>query len=231
MKKYNENLHTIETMVELALMKPNKIDYSLYLITDSALSKGRTTIEIVKAAVQGGATIVQLREKSCSTRIFIEEALTVKAFLKGLHIPLIINDRVDVAMAVQADGVHLGQDDMPIKTARKILKDTMLIGISTHSTKEAVEAEKKGADYIGVGPVFSTSTKRDTSPVIGPKGVFKIKKSVTIPIIGIGGIGEDNASEVISNGADGIAVISAIVAAKDPEDAAVRLKSIITELK
>ncbi|MBW1820143.1 MAG: thiamine phosphate synthase, partial [Deltaproteobacteria bacterium] len=143
-------------------MKLKSIDYSLYLVTDRDLSRGKATLEIVKAAICGGVTCVQLREKNCSTRKFIEEALSVKEFLKTSNIPLIINDindRVDVAQAVQADGVHLGQTDMPLTMAKDILKGSMIIGISVESLEDAIQAEKDGADYIGISPIFATPTK------------------------------------------------------------------------
>lgn len=201
--------------------------FSLYLVTDRELSKERPLIEIIKAAVKGGVTSVQLREKSCSTRTFIEQGLAIRDYCKQKNIPLIINDRIDVAMAIEADGVHLGQDDMPIERARKIVGGTMLIGLSTHSVEEAVLAEKCGADYIGAGPVYSTVTKQDTSPIIGTKGVFEIRKAVGIPIVGIGGIHENNASEVIKSGADGVAVVSAIIASDNPCRAASDLTTAI----
>nr|HID60070.1 thiamine phosphate synthase [Desulfobacterales bacterium] len=203
------------------------VDYSLYLVTDRGLSRGRTTLEIVQRAVRGGVTCVQLREKMCPTREFIEEALAIKGFLKSHNIPLIINDRVDVALAVQADGVHLGQNDMPLEMAKAILKDSMIIGISAESVEDAVEAEKGGADYIGVSPVFSTPTKTDTPPPLGLQGVREIRNRVRIPIVGIGGLNRENSGSVIKHGADGIAVVSAIVAADDPEVAARELREVI----
>ena len=203
------------------------MDYSLYLVTDRGLSKGRSTLEIVQAAVRGGVTCVQLREKNCSTREFIGQALSVKDFLKQHNIPLIINDRVDVAQAVQADGVHLGQSDMPCKTARAILKDSMIIGISAETLEHAAEAEKDGADYVGAGPLFFTATKTDLAPILGLEGLREIRKTVKIPVVGIGGININNAEDFIRNGADGIAVVSAIVSADDPEKSASDLRKIM----
>lgn len=208
-------------------MVGSQTDYSLYLVTDRALSKGRTTFEIVQAAVKGGVTCVQLREKQCDTKEFIEEALLIRDFLQSKKIPLIINDRLDVAQAVGADGVHLGQSDMPFSMAKKIVRDSMLIGISAESLADAIQAEKEGADYIGVSPVYQTPTKTDTAPPLGLEGVQKIRESVRIPLVGIGGLNPSNAREVIQNGADGIAVVSAIVSADDPETAARSLKDII----
>jgi len=210
-------------------MKFENIDYSLYLVTDRGLARGRSNLEIVSAAVHGGATIVQLREKDCSTRDFIEQALTIKEFLKGRGVPLIINDRLDVAQAVKADGVHLGQTDMPLGVAKKILGDSMIIGISAESLQDAIEAEKGGADYLGVSPIYATPTKTDTAPPLGLEGLREIRKAVRIPLVGIGGLNRDNAAEVIRSGADGVAVVSAIVDADDPQTAADDLKQIIIE--
>lgn len=204
-----------------------KINYSLYLVTDRPLSRGRPTTEIVKAAIAGGVTCVQLREKNCATREFIDEAHAIKALLGDKNIPLIINDRLDVALAVDADGVHLGQDDMHISDARKIAGNSLIIGISAESIDDAVQAEKAGADYIGVSPVFATLTKTDTAAPLGLEGVQEIRKRIDIPIVGIGGINHSNAASVISAGADGIAVVSAIVSADDPAASTNDLKSII----
>ena len=204
-------------------------DYSLYLVTDRSLSKGRSTLQIVTAAVAGGATCVQLREKQCGTREFINEALALKPLLNAHNIPLIINDRLDVALAVEADGVHLGQTDMPIAMARKIAGSSLLIGISAESLEDALEAQREGADYIGISPVFATPTKIDTAPPLGLTGVSKIRAQVDIPMVGIGGINQDNAASVIAAGADGVAVVSAIVSAADPGTAAKSLKASIEQ--
>ena len=212
-------------------MKLQDIDYSLYLVTDRGLARGRSTLEVVSAAVKGGATVVQLREKDCSTRKFIEEALNIRGFLMTHNVPMIINDRLDVAQAVKADGVHLGQTDMALEMARSILGDTMIIGISAESLQDAIEAEKGGADYLGVSPIYTTPTKTDTAPPLGLKGLRAIRKAVKLPLVAIGGLNRDNAAEVIRSGADGVAVVSAIVAAVDPETAAGELKKIIAEAR
>jgi thiamine-phosphate pyrophosphorylase len=212
-------------------MQPQNIDYSLYLVTDRGLARGRSTLDIVQAAVTGGVTCVQLREKDCSTLEFIEQALAIKAILNARKVPLIINDRLDVALAVAADGVHLGQNDMPLETAKKIAGPSMLIGISAESVQDAVDAEKGGADYLGVSPIYATPTKTDTAPPLGLEGLREIRKRVKIPLVGIGGLNESNAAEVIRNGADGVAVVSAIVAADDPGTAAKTLKQIIAEAR
>ncbi|MGD9241321.1 MAG: thiamine phosphate synthase [Desulfobacterales bacterium] len=212
-------------------MKTGNIDYSLYLVTDRGLARGRTTLEIVSAAVDGGTSVVQLREKDCSTRDFIEQALAIKEFLKDRAVPLIINDRVDVAQAVKADGVHLGQTDMPLETAKRILGDSMIIGISAESLQDAIDAEKGGADYLGVSPIYATPTKTDTAAPLGLKGLGEIRKAVKLPLVGIGGLTRENSGDVIRNGADGVAVVSAIVAADDPEAAAKALRHVIEEAK
>lgn len=212
-------------------MKLPNIEYSLYLVTDRGLARGRPTLEIVTAAVNGGVTVVQLREKDCSTLEYIQQALSIKAFLKTHHIPLIINDRVDVAQAIQADGVHLGQTDMPLEMAKGILGDTMVIGISAESIEDAITAEKGGADYLGVSPIYTTPTKTDTAPALGLEGLREIRRAVRLPLVGIGGLNRDNAAEVIRNGADGVAVVSAIVAADNPEVAARELKQVIREVR
>ena len=205
------------------------IDYSLYLVTDRSLSKGRSTREIVEAAVAGGVTCVQLREKTCGTREFLNEALALRPLLKSCNIPLIINDRLDIALAAEAEGVHLGQSDMPIAMARKIGGDRLIIGISAESVDDALRAEQEGADYIGISPVFSTPTKPDTAPPLGLEGVRQIRALVNIPLVGIGGINMDNGEAVIKAGADGIAVVSAIVSAADPCEASKQLKTLIDQ--
>ncbi|MDJ0819480.1 MAG: thiamine phosphate synthase [Desulfobacterales bacterium] len=209
----------------------HNINFSLYLVTDRGLARGRSTVEIVKRALQGGVTCVQLREKSCSTLEFIEQALALKDVLKSSGVPLIINDRVDVALAVEADGVHLGQTDMPLAMAKKILGDAMIIGISAESLEDAVEAEKNGADYLGVSPIYATPTKTDTAAPLGLEGLRTIRNSVRLPLVGIGGLNRDNSAEAIRHGADGIAVVSAIVAADDPATAAGDLMQVIHEAR
>jgi len=208
-------------------MRPVSIDYTLYLVTDRDLSRGRSTLDIVEAAVRGGVSCVQLREKTVSAREFIQEARSIQAFLKACRIPLIINDRLDVALAVGADGVHLGQKDMPLAMARAIVKDTLVIGISVESTADAVTAERDGADYLGVSPIFDTPTKTDTAPALGVKGLQRIRQAVSLPLVAIGGLNHHNAAAVIQNGADGVAVVSAIAAADDPRQAAADLRKTI----
>lgn len=200
------------------------LDYSLYLVTDRRLSLGRSTVEVVAAAVSGGVTCVQLREKHCSTREFLEEARRVRELLVGTGVPLIINDRLDVALAVAADGVHLGQNDMHLSDARRLVGERLVIGISAESVADAIRAEAEGADYIGVSPVFTTPTKMDTAPPLGLEGLREIRRAVSLPLVAIGSIRHDNAAEVLRAGADGLAVVSAIVSAPCPRTAAAALR-------
>jgi thiamine-phosphate pyrophosphorylase len=208
-------------------MKRKGIDYSLYLVTDRELAGERSTHDIVKAAIKGGVTCVQLREKSSTTLEFIEQALSIRELLRKNNIPLIINDRLDVAQAVHADGVHLGTADMPLEMARSIVGNSMIIGASAESIADAIKAEKDGADYIAVSPIYETPTKVYTFSPLGLKGLREIRGAVKTPLVGIGGLNKGNSGEIIRNGADGIAVVSAIVAAEDPESAARELKEII----
>ena len=200
------------------------VDYSLYLVTDRTLSLGRSTVEVVRAAIRGGVSCVQLREKGCSTREFMDEARLLKALLAGTGVPLFINDRLDVALAVGADGVHLGQNDLPIADARRLVGNRMIIGISAESVADAIRAEAEGADYIGASPVFTTPTKTDTAPPLGLDGLRAIRRAVQLPLVAIGGINADNAAQVLRAGADGLAVVSAIVSAPCPRTAAAGLR-------
>jgi thiamine-phosphate pyrophosphorylase len=207
------------------------MDYSVYLVTDRKLARGRSTYQIVEAAIRGGVSCVQLREKTCSTREFVEEAQRIRELLAQKAIPLIINDRVDVALAVEADGVHLGQKDLSCRMAREIVPESMVIGISAESVTDAIAAERDGADYIGVSPVYATPTKTDTKPPLGLTGLREIRAAVDIPLVGIGGLNANNAKEVIQSGADGVAVVSAIVSAEDPLSATRRLCEIVRRAK
>lgn len=201
-----------------------QVDYSVYVVTDRSLSRGRSTPDVVREAVEGGATCVQLREKQAGTREFLEEARALRPWLRGRNIPLFINDRVDIALAVEADGVHLGQQDMPIADARRLGPPSWIIGVSAESVEDAVRAEREGADYIGVSPVFSTPTKTDTARPLGLEGLRAMRAAVRIPLVAIGGIHLRNAREVIRAGADGLAVVSAIVSADSPREAAAALR-------
>ena len=207
------------------------VDYRLYLVTDRALSRGRKTAAIVREAVAGGVTCVQLREKNGGTREFLEEARAVQAALRGTGVPLIVNDRVDVALAIGADGVHLGQRDMPIADARRLGPPGWIIGVSAESAEDAIRAERDGADYVGASPVFATPTKTDHAEPLGLDGLRRMRAAVKLPLVAIGGIHPGNAREVILAGADGLAVVSAIVAADDPRAAAEILRREIAAAK
>lgn len=202
------------------------IDYSLYVITNRDLPRNRTLIEVIEEVIQGGATIIQLREKNLPTRIFFENAQTVRKITKTTGIPLIINDRLDIALAVGADGVHLGDEDLPLRYAREIAPH-FIIGYSADSVHQAQKAEEDGANYLGVGSVFPTQTKIDAGMAIGTKRLREIKTAVSIPVIAIGGITLENLPEVIQSGVDGVAVVSAIVAADSPFETTKRFRYII----
>lgn len=200
-------------------------DYCLYLVTDRGLSKGRSNLEIIRMAVEGGATVVQLREKEASTRDFLKEALLAGAYCREQGVTFIINDRIDIAQAVDADGVHLGQDDMPIDYARKIIGYGKIIGISAFDADEALAAENAGADYLGISPIFTTPTKPELEESVGLERLKRIRLAVNIPLVGIGSMNQSNAYDVIRAGADGLAVVSGIVSADDPKLAASEIKS------
>lgn len=196
-----------------------EVDWALYLVTDQTLCGIRKLDEVVAAAVRGGVTVVQLREKSCSTRKFVEIGLQLKSILKPLNVPLLINDRVDVALACSADGVHIGQSDLTYQQARNILGPDVLIGLSVETIEQAIEAEQWEVDYLGVSPIFETSTKNDLVPAWGIEGLKHLRKYSNHKLIGIGGIQSTNVTEVLCAGADGVAVVSAICGSSDPESA------------
>jgi thiamine-phosphate pyrophosphorylase len=202
------------------------LDYSLYLVADADFAEGRDLAALVDAAVRGGASVVQLRAKSLDGRAFIGLALEISRRLTGTGVPLLVNDRVDIALACGAAGVHLGQDDMPVAAARRLLGPDAVIGISVNTPEEAVRAEREGADYVGAGPAFATSTKETPLAVLGPAGIARIKSAVRIPVVAIGGISAGNAASLAAAGADGIAVVSAILGAPDPARAAEELARI-----
>jgi thiamine-phosphate pyrophosphorylase len=198
----------------------------LYLVTDRGLC-GDKTDEVIVKAVRGGARYVQLREKNCSARFFVEEARRIKNLLKPLSIPLIINDRVDVAMAAEADGVHLGQDDMPYFLARKLMGPKAIIGLSVETWEDVERAQEQEVNYLGVSPIFPTPTKADTKGEWGLEGLAKIRAYSRHPLVAIGGLNETNAAAAVEAGSDCIAVVSALCAASDPFEAARRLTEII----
>jgi len=210
------------------MIMSQKVDWSLYLVADTEFMAGRDLVLSVSEAVLGGATVVQLRAKDLGTKDFLELASRMKKLLGKSGVPLLINDRLDIVLACGAAGVHLGQGDMPLPIARRLLSPDKLIGISVNTLDEAAEAERLGADYLGLGPIYETSTKQTTLPFLGPKGIQRLKRQIGIPIIAIGGINAANAGAVKKAGADGIAVVSAILGAKDVRRAAAELKNIIT---
>lgn len=189
-------------------------DYSIYLVTDDGCLQGRALIDCVREALEGGVTLVQYRAKTASSAEVYAEALQLKALCDSFNVPLIINDRLDIAMAVGAAGVHLGQDDLPCAAARKILGEDYLIGVSAHNPAEAKAALQSGADYLGCGAVFGTATKADVKK-LGTDGLAAICKAKGLPVVGIGGVTADNYREVRAAGADGAAIVSGILAQPD----------------
>ncbi|MDE7156501.1 MAG: thiamine phosphate synthase [Lachnospiraceae bacterium] len=197
----------------------NNIDYTLYLCTDRDLMSTDTIEESVEQAVKGGCTVVQLREKHCSSKEFYELAVRVKEITDRYHVPLIINDRVDIALAVDAAGVHIGQSDLPASVVRNIIGTDKILGVSAARQEEALKAVEDGADYLGVGAMFATNTKTDARPVTMEE-LKGIRAAVSIPIVVIGGINMNTLEQFKGTGIDGLAVVSAIIAEKDIEAAA-----------
>lgn len=189
-------------------------DYSIYLVTDDGCLQGRALIDCVREALEGGVTLVQYRAKTASSAEMYAKALQLKALCDSFNVPLIINDRLDIAMAVGAAGVHLGQDDLPCAAARKLLGEDYIIGVSAHNPAEAKAALQSGADYLGCGAVFGTATKADVKK-LGTDGLAAICKAKGLPVVGIGGVTADNYREVRAAGADGAAIVSGILAQPD----------------
>jgi thiamine-phosphate pyrophosphorylase len=200
-----------------------------YLVTDSGLSK-KGTLSDVKEAVEAGCKIVQYREKNRSTREMISEATEIKRICSDKAI-FLVNDRIDVALAVDADGVHIGQDDIPIEAARRLLGEGKIIGLTVHNADEATEAEKKGADYVGLSPIFDTATKKDAGGGIGPEKIQKIKNAISIPVVAIGGINKENCESVIRNGADSLVAISAVICSDNVKSEIESFIDIINRIK
>jgi thiamine-phosphate diphosphorylase len=200
-------------------MIKNKLrDSHLYVITDRELSKGRSITEVVAKAIAGGAGIIQLRDKESPAKKLVQDAVALRELTKEKDVIFIVNDRIDVALAVDADGVHLGQDDFSVKLARKIIGEDKIIGVSVGNVAEAVQAVKESADYVSIGSIFATQTKPDAGDAVGTQIITEIKKHINIPLVAIGGITADNIAQVAA--ADCAAVISAVVGADDVEAAA-----------
>ena len=201
-------------------------DLSLYLVTDRHLAGRRSVVDVVGAAVEGGVTLVQLRDPEATTRELVETARALVALLRPLGIPLLVNDRVDVALAVDADGVHVGQSDMNALDARRLLGPDRIIGLSITCEADLDRGGIEAADYLGVGPIYAQSTKPDAAPPMGLDGLAAIRARTRLPIVAIGGVGAKNGEAVLAAGADGLCVVSAIMAAPDPRAAAAELAAI-----
>ena len=206
-------------------MDKGNSNYSLYLVTDSGLLGDKELAKTVEQAIQGGVTVVQVREKNLSSLEFYQVALAIKGVTEKYGVPLIVNDRADIALAVDAAGLHIGQEDLPVVVARKLLGPNKIIGVSAATLEEALLAQDQGADYLGIGAVFPTNTKDDADSV-SLADLAAIKNKVKIPIVAIGGIHDNNIHAVMNTGVDGVAVVSAIIAAADPKAAARKLLDI-----
>jgi len=202
----------------------------LYVVTDPRLSKGRSHEEVCAKAIEGGANVIQLRDKDATTKQLCDYGRRLRELARKAGALFIVNDRVDVALAVDADGVHVGQDDLPAQEARRILGRGKIVGVSTSNLEDARIAAEAGADYVAIGAIYETrSVKADAGTPVGPEAVANLRKHTKLPIVAIGGINRSNVSEVVRAGADGIAVISAVVSADDIKAAASELKRIIVE--
>lgn len=205
--------------------------FDLYVVTDRELSRGRSDAEVARLAYEGGADVVQLRMKNADGREMLEQANLIRQCADEMCKLFIIDDRVDIAMASGADGVHLGQSDIPLADARRLMGDDAIIGISVDSVEEAVAAQEGGADYVGVGAVFRTGTKPDAQQGVGLGAVFEVRQAVDIPVVAIGGINRGNIQDVIRAGADAAAVVSAVVAQDDVRAAAHELRDLILKVR
>lgn len=205
-----------------------RLDSLLYIITEPAL---RDPVESVQLVLEGGVRLVQLRAKDATARELVQMGQAIRALTRKYNATFIVNDRLDIALVVEADGVHLGQDDLPVPLARKLAGDAFIIGVSAETVEEAQRAEAEGANYLGVGPMFTTTTKPDAGMPIGPQRLREIKAAVSIPVYGIGGITLENAPLVIQAGADGICVISAIIGAPNPTEATRQFLSMLASLR
>lgn len=203
---------------------------TLYAVTDSAWTGEKTLLEQVKEALEGGITFLQLREKNLGVDEFTEQAMEMKKLAKEYNVPFVINDNLEVAVKADADGVHVGQDDLPVEEVRKLLGEDKIIGVSAHNVEEALKAQKGGADYLGVGAVCSTATKTDAS-VVPFDEIQRICKEVSIPVVAIGGIKRENIKNLKGSGVDGVAVVSAIFGAGDIKKASMELLEEVKEMK
>lgn len=201
----------------------------LYLVTDQSLMRGRTLVDLVAAAVQGGVSCVQLREKNLNSREFLAQARMLKKLLAQHGVPLVINDRIDIALACGAEGVHLGQSDLPVDEARRLLPPDVFIGWSVESMDDVLQSAALPLDYLGVSPVFATPTKTDTRNAWGLEGLAAVRAQTRLPLVAIGGIQAGNARDVLRAGADSLAVVSALCAADDPYAAAANLRILCDE--
>jgi thiamine-phosphate pyrophosphorylase len=211
-------------------VRSSPAEWRLYVITDEQLSRGRSHLQIAEAAIRGGADAIQMRDKTASSGRIYRVALQLRALTREAKVSFVVNDRLDIALAADADGVHVGRQDLPVSVVRKILGPGKILGFSTETVEEAVTAEKEGADYLGVGPVFEAwRSKPDAGEPLGLDLITRIRRHCHLPIVAIGGITAENARKVREAGADAAAVISAIVAADDVEQAARRLKRLLSE--
>jgi thiamine-phosphate pyrophosphorylase len=212
--------------------RPAPARWRLYVITDERLGRGRSHLEIAEAAIRGGADVVQLRDKAASSRRLYDIALQMRRLTRDAGVPFIVNDRLDIALAADADGVHIGVEDLPASVARRLLGPGKILGVSAETLEEAVTAEREGADYLGVGPVFEArGTKPDAGEPLGLDRIARIRRGCRLPIVAIGGIHAENARSVREAGANAAAVISAVASAEDVAQAARRLKLALTGAK
>jgi thiamine-phosphate pyrophosphorylase len=199
----------------------------LYLVTDQSIAGTRTLADMVAAAVQGGVTCVQLREKHLNTRDFLAQAVRLKQLLGPHGIPLVINDRIDIALACGAEGVHLGQSDMPVEQARQLLPPEVFIGWSVETLADVTRSAALPVDYLGVSPIYASPTKSDAASPWGLEGLRQVRVATALPLVSIGGIHVGNAAELLQAGADGLAVVSALCAASDPCEAAAAFSAVM----
>lgn len=204
----------------------------LYLVMDLSGSHGRSALEIAREALAGGVTLVQLREKQAPIPLVLEQGKLLRALCREYGVPFVVNDRVDLALLLEADGVHVGQDDIPGALVRRLLGEQAIVGVSASSLAEADIAAEQGADYMGIGAIYATATKADAGDAVGAELVAAVRRRYEgMPLVGIGGITSANALPVIGSGADGVAVVSAITKAASPREAAAELLSVVRQAR